>query len=47
VIRATMRRIGEMSSDLGHELEATIRTGTFCAYEPDRRRPISWQVERE
>jgi hypothetical protein len=43
-VRATLKRIGEMDSNLGDELEATIRTGTFCSYEPDRRRPVSWQV---
>jgi hypothetical protein len=46
-VRATLKRIDEMNSDLGQELIATIRTGTFCAYDPDRRRPVSWQVERE
>jgi tetratricopeptide (TPR) repeat protein len=43
-VRATLKRIGEMDSSLGDELDATIRTGTFCSYEPDRRRPISWRV---
>jgi tetratricopeptide (TPR) repeat protein len=46
-VRATLKRIGEMDSDLAHELVATIRTGTFCIYEPDRRRPVSWEVLRE
>jgi hypothetical protein len=46
-VRATMKRIGEIDSELGQELVATIRTGTFCSYKPDRRRPVSWQVERE
>jgi AAA ATPase domain len=46
-VRATLRRIDEMNSDLGQELAATIRTGTFCSYEPDRRRPVSWRVEHE
>lgn len=46
-VRATVRRIDEMNSVLGQELLATIRTGTFCSYEPDRRRPVSWQVEHE
>jgi tetratricopeptide (TPR) repeat protein len=43
-VRATLKRIGEMDPNLGDELDATIRTGTFCSYEPDRRRPISWRV---
>jgi hypothetical protein len=46
-VRATLKRIGEMDSELGQELVATIRTGTFCSYEPDRRRPVAWQVERQ
>jgi non-specific serine/threonine protein kinase len=46
-VRATLKRIGEMDPNLGQELAATIRTGTFCSYEPDRRRPVSWEVERE
>jgi len=44
-VRATLRRIGEMHEPLGAELAATIRTGTFCSYEPDRRRPVSWTIE--
>jgi tetratricopeptide (TPR) repeat protein len=44
-VRATVKRIGEMSPELGQELDRTIRTGTFCSYEPDLRRPISWTVE--
>ncbi len=45
-VRATLKRIGEMDPGLGEELVATIRTGTFCVYEPDRRRPVSWEVLR-
>jgi hypothetical protein len=30
---------------LGHELERTVRTGTFCVYEPDPRQPLTWLVE--
>jgi hypothetical protein len=44
-VRATVRRIGEMDPELGEELLSTIRTGTFCSYEPHLRRPVSWQVE--
>ena len=44
-VRATVKRIGEMSPELGQELLATIRTGTFCSYEPDLRRPVHWKVE--
>ena len=44
-IRSTMRRIDEIDSNLGGELTTTIRTGTFCCYEPDRRRPVVWHVQ--
>jgi tetratricopeptide (TPR) repeat protein len=43
-VRSTLKRIGEMDEELGQELVATIRTGTFCSYEPDRRRPVVWEV---
>jgi hypothetical protein len=45
-VRATLKRISEMDQDLGAELGATVRTGTFCVYEPDRHRPVEWMVER-
>jgi hypothetical protein len=44
-VRATLKRIGEMDANLGQELTATIRTGTYCCYEPDRRRPVAWEVD--
>jgi tetratricopeptide (TPR) repeat protein len=44
-IRSTLKRIGEHDPVLGRELGTTVRTGTFCVYEPDPRRPIVWQVE--
>ena len=44
-VRATLKRIGEMDPEVGAELATTIRTGTFCCYEPDRRRPVTWQVD--
>jgi tetratricopeptide (TPR) repeat protein len=42
-IRAAVERIAEHSSALGKHFEATIRTGTFCAYTPDPRMPASWR----
>jgi hypothetical protein len=36
-VREAIRRIGELDPDLARHLERTIRTGTFCAYEPNRR----------
>jgi tetratricopeptide (TPR) repeat protein len=46
-VRATLKRINELDADLGQELGATIRTGTYCVYEPDRRQPVTWRVEVE
>ena len=43
-IRAAMARIAEQSPALGAHLEATIRTGTYCAYVPDPRAPIAWRL---
>lgn len=42
-IRAAMARIAEASPSLGRHLETTIRTGTFCSYNPDPRVPIVWE----
>jgi hypothetical protein len=43
-IRAALARITEQSPDLGRHFEATIRTGTFCSYNPDPRVPMSWEI---
>lgn len=43
-IRSALARIGEQSPLLGRHFVATIRTGTFCSYNPDPRVPISWEV---
>ncbi len=44
-IKGAIKRIGDYDVNLARELESTVRTGTFCAYEPDPRRPIEWTVE--
>lgn len=41
-IRSAIRRIGEAHPPLGRHLEASIRTGAFCAYQPET--PIRWTV---
>jgi len=41
-IKATVERITGHSPNLGRYLAATIRTGTFCSYQPDPRVPVSW-----
>jgi hypothetical protein len=43
-IRAAMTRIADQSPALGAHLEATIRTGTYCAYVPDPHAPIAWRL---
>jgi CheY-like chemotaxis protein len=43
-IRAALERIQEHSRALGQHLDATLRTGQFCAYVPDPRSPIRWEL---
>ena len=43
---ATLKRIAGYDPTLGSELERGVRTGTFCAYDPDPGRPWRWIVER-
>lgn len=45
-IRATLKRIAGHDPALGAELDRGVRTGTFCAYEPDPLRPLRWIVRR-
>jgi hypothetical protein len=44
-IHGAIKRIGELDEGLGYELGATIRTGSFCAYQPDPRRPVTWHID--
>ena len=34
-LRDAIKRVGDLDSKLGRHLDRTVRTGTFCAYEPD------------
>jgi hypothetical protein len=43
-IRQAVARIHEHHPALGNHLNKTIRTGTYCAYEPDQHAPVNWQV---
>ena len=45
-IRATLKRIASYDAQLGAELDRSVRTGTFCVYEPARSDPLRWTVER-
>ncbi len=44
-IRAAIKRVGGYDAALGAELEAAVRTGAACVYEPGRRNPRRWHVE--
>jgi hypothetical protein len=37
--------VGEHDRVVAQELQATVRTGTFCVFEPDPRRPVEWRID--
>jgi uncharacterized membrane protein len=39
-IKDAIRRIGEADPELGRHLARSVRTGTFCVYDPDQ--PARW-----
>jgi hypothetical protein len=41
-IRDAVARIEKEHPELGRHLRASVRTGTFCSYSPER--PVSWEV---
>lgn len=41
-IRQALARIEDVHPELGRHLRLSVRTGTFCRYEPDR--PVRWSV---
>ncbi|HEU4515484.1 MAG TPA: hypothetical protein VFR87_20420 [Nocardioidaceae bacterium] len=43
-IRYALKRIAEQHPVLADHLARTVRTGTYCAYEPDPRAPITWET---
>jgi hypothetical protein len=43
-IRLAIKRIASLDAGIGEHLERTIRTGTYCAYMPDPRAPVLWQL---
>jgi hypothetical protein len=44
-LRAVIQRAAEVHPSLGRHLEVTIRTGTYCSYQPDPRIPVDWTVD--
>lgn len=43
-IRSTIRKIQNLHPLLGRHLTASVRTGTFCSYNPER--PMDWWIEK-
>jgi hypothetical protein len=43
-IRSTLKRLVQELPALDEPLARRIRTGSFCAYEPDPSRPVAWQL---
>ena len=43
-IKSAAARITEHSPALGRHLASTVRTGTYCIYQPDPRVPTSWRL---
>ncbi len=43
-LRYALRRLGESHADLGSHLDRTVRTGTYCVYEPDPLSPVLWKL---
>ncbi|WP_293676687.1 hypothetical protein [uncultured Phenylobacterium sp.] len=41
-IRSAIRKIAEAHPQLGRHLDASVRTGAFCAYQPEH--PVRWTV---
>jgi len=42
---AVLRRIAREQPALGEDLGATVRTGTYCSYARDPRRPVRWELD--
>jgi len=43
-LRAVFQRIAIRHPGLADHLAARVRTGTFCAYQPDPERPVVWDL---
>ena len=43
-IKSAAVRVAEHSPALGRHLASTVRTGTYCIYQPDPRVPTSWRL---
>lgn len=43
-LRTAVARISEHHPVLGDHLRQSLRTGTYCSYQPDARSPIEWRL---
>jgi hypothetical protein len=43
-IKSAVDRIADNDAALGRYLSQTVRTGTFCSYEPDPAAPVEWRL---
>lgn len=43
-IRDAIARITQANDELGHYLQVTVRTGTFCCYDPHPRQALRWNI---
>ena len=43
-LRGAVRRLEDQHPELGRHLTLAVHTGTFCAYDPDPRAPVSWDA---
>ena len=43
-IKAAAERIAAESPALARHLASTVRTGTYCVYDPDPRLPVTWRT---
>jgi tetratricopeptide (TPR) repeat protein len=44
-LRSAISRIGEHDTTLGRHLEAAVKTGTFCSYEPEPWARVMWRLD--
>jgi tetratricopeptide (TPR) repeat protein len=43
-IRSAVKKVAENDPALGRHLEARLKTGTYCSYQPDPDSPVTWNV---
>ena len=43
-IRTAIKRIGEHDAPLAELLDRSVRTGTYCRYDPPAREAVTWRL---